>query len=170
MGWKKRVREIKVIQVVGYRNSGKTTTVIKMLEYFQEHGIKAASLKHHGHGGVPLGFEDKDNKLHQKAGAMVAGVEGDGVFQLVKSVPWELNELVDIYKIWDIDLLIIEGFKQAGFEKIVMIKDEKDFDLLQELTNIVAVVTEIPLENIELTYPVFRQNEISSLARWVIND
>ena len=109
-------------------------------------------------------------RIKIKAGAMVAGVEGDGVFQLVKSVPWELNELVDIYKIWDIDLLIIEGFKQAGFEKIVMIQDEKDFDLLQELTNIVAVVTEIPLENIELTYPVFRQNEISSLARWVIND
>lgn len=158
---------MKIIQVVGYKNSGKTRTVLELVAYFREQGMEVATLKHHGHGGVPLGLEAKDSALHRDAGAIVAGVEGDGLFQLSKPTPWRLEELIGIYRFWKVDVLIIEGFKEAGYEKILLLKDEKGSDLLQKLSNVIAVVTTHSLESGK---PHFSPDALQELAEWLVCD
>lgn len=142
--------------------------MVALLKYFRRAGIKVATLKHHGHGGMPHGIEMKDSTLHHQAGAIVAGVEGEGVFQLVKEEPWKLEELINVYQLWEIDLLLIEGFKGAEFEKIVLLRDEKDRKLLGQITNVIAVVAPKELKHLLIDFKVFQPKEQLNLAEWLM--
>lgn len=160
---------MEVIQVTGYKNSGKTTLASKIIEKFSNQGIKVASLKHHGHGGVPLGIEDTDSIKHLQAGAVISGVEGDGMFQLTKQKPWKVQEMLAFYKTLEIEVVIMEGFKAHPYKKIVLIRDENDLSLLKELTNIKAVVTSLSLREEIYSYPIYKPTEQDLLIEWLTN-
>lgn len=161
---------MKLIQIAGYKNSGKTTLVTRILKMARKSGINVSSLKHHGHGGLPLGLEEKDSMLHREAGAMIAGVEGAGVLQFTRERPWELEDLVNIYQLLDVELLIIEGFKQADYEKVVLIRDEADLHLLEQLNHIVAVMTTLPIGKRYQSLPVFHPEDYGSLLEWIVEE
>lgn len=159
---------MKVIQIIGYKNSGKTTTAMALINVLSEMGIRVASLKHHGHGGIPLGIESTDSAKHQQAGAIISGVEGEGVLQLTNQYHWSLDKLIDIYQLLDTEVLIIEGFKHGPFKKVVLIDKEEDVTILGESTNIIAVITSYPLGNASISYPVFNRMELQGFCNWMI--
>lgn len=156
-----------VIQIVGYKNSGKTTLAKSLIEFFSKIDKRCASLKHHGHGGLPLGIKETDSEQHRKSGALVAGVEGEGVLQLSNQNGWKNEEMLAIYKLLNIEVLIMEGFKSYNYDKIVLIKNEEDLHLLEQVTNIKAVMTSLPLENTSYPYPVFKEEETDNLIDWL---
>src|SRR5690625_2441125 len=100
---------MKIMQIVGYKNSGKTTVAKRLIELLSMKSVRVASLKHHGHGGVPLGFEATDSEEHRQAGALIAGVEGAGVLQLSNHHAWRMEQMVAIYKLLHIEVLMMEG-------------------------------------------------------------
>lgn len=156
---------MKIIQIVGYKNSGKTTLSTKLIRIFIKKGFRTASLKHHGHGGVPLGIKETDSYKQQQAGALFAGVEGDGVFQLIRKDGWNLEQLIAIYRIFDIDVLIIEGFKRENFPKIVLIQHEEELSLIKQLTNIIAVVSAVSIEESSNSFPIFSYDQIDEVCQ-----
>ncbi|MBB6454044.1 molybdopterin-guanine dinucleotide biosynthesis protein B [Salirhabdus euzebyi] len=159
------------IQVVGYKNSGKTTLVSELIKAFSEKGLKVGSLKHHGHGGSPLPPENTDSTIHEKAGATMTGVEGAGTFQLtMKQSAWDLDQLMSFYRLMPIDLLLIEGFKKEPLQKIVLIRQEEDLPLLEELKNIKVVVTDLALNYERYHYPIFRRHETKQLIGWLLEN
>ncbi|MDL4841928.1 molybdopterin-guanine dinucleotide biosynthesis protein B [Aquibacillus rhizosphaerae] len=148
-----------VIQVVGFKNSGKTTFVGNLIKMLRNNDKKVASLKHHGHGGLPVGFEKTDSEKHLQAGAIVSGVEGDGRLQLsIAESEWTMEQMLSFYKVMNIETLIIEGFKQHHFNKIILVRSEEDLILLDQLTNIKAIVTSLDLEEDEYPFPVFHDH------------
>ncbi|SHF91847.1 molybdopterin-guanine dinucleotide biosynthesis protein B [Ornithinibacillus halophilus] len=150
-----------VIQVVGYKNRGKTTLVTKIVDFLANQGIRVGTLKHHGHGGLPIGFSNTDSQRHKRAGATISGVEGDGLLQLSISNEWKLPELIAIYEHLGIEMLVIEGFKYEHYNKVLLINDESDLPLLHELTNVVAVVTTSIFNN---GFPTFQPTEVEELC------
>lgn len=158
---------MKIIQIAGYKNSGKTTFASLLIEKLTQSGFQVASLKHHGHGGAPIGIKSTDSEKHRSSGAFLAGVEGDGVFQLSAQNPWRFSELTAIYEWFGTEVLIVEGFKKEPYPKIVTIGRKEDLPLLDELTNIQAVLTAIDLPYKDFPYPVFTRNEAEALCKWV---
>jgi len=158
-----------ILQVVGYSNSGKTTTTSALIQYLSQAGISVAALKHHGHGGFPDGLDQKDSIRHQKAGAIISGVEGAGLFQLAKKQPWDFEQIIRIYELFQVDLLIIEGYKKKDYSKIMLIHGEADVELLSETSNIIAVVSDLPLDDSDLEIPVFKRDEMLELCEWVLH-
>ncbi|OZM56620.1 molybdopterin-guanine dinucleotide biosynthesis protein B [Lottiidibacillus patelloidae] len=158
------------IQVVGYKNSGKTTLVCELIKIFSKDGLKIASLKHHGHGGAPVSVENTDTAKHEKAGAIMTGVEGEGVFQLsIKQHSWKMEQLLAFYHICEIDLLIIEGFKEHDFEKIVLIRDEEDLHLLKQLSNIKVILTSLELNEEDYDCPILNPTDYNKLSKWLLS-
>ncbi|WP_188455284.1 molybdopterin-guanine dinucleotide biosynthesis protein B [Virgibacillus oceani] len=129
---------MKICQIVGYKNSGKTTVMKEVIRYFSSRGYKIGSLKHHGHGGEPELMKDTDSYQHFAAGTMASGVQGEHVSQLILNNT-EFETLISIYKMLPIDILFIEGYKKADYPKIVLLKNEEELSLLDELSNIIAV-------------------------------
>ncbi|GEK34037.1 molybdopterin-guanine dinucleotide biosynthesis protein B [Kurthia sibirica] len=131
----------KVLQVVGYQNSGKTTLMEQLIIQAEKDGYRVAAIKHHGHGGMPNNDQSKDSARHEKAGAIITAVEGDGMLRMsIHQQEWSLATILAIYENFDIDLVLVEGYKKEKFPKIVILQLEEDFSLLKSLENIICVL------------------------------
>ena len=124
---------IPVFQIVGYKNSGKTTLMQLLVDRFASAGIRVGAIKHHGHGGKPTYVENTDSSKFLKAGAACSAVLGDGEWQLTltDTIPQTLEQMIELQRVLGSELVLIEGFKEASFPKIVMLKSKKDNPLLQ---------------------------------------
>lgn len=155
------------LQIVGYKNSGKTTLVSKLATAFKNQGKTTATLKHHGHGGKPEEPANVDSSKHLSAGAVAAGVEGDGYLQLsVRNMPVE--RILDLYQYLPHDILLIEGYKQLDFPKIVLIKEKADFELLNRLSNIKLVIVWAESWKKETAFPCFSIDEEAAYTEFLI--
>ncbi|MGG4489147.1 molybdopterin-guanine dinucleotide biosynthesis protein MobB [Metabacillus idriensis] len=128
----------------------------KLINKAAANGHHTGTIKHHGHGGIPdPRLPEKDSDRHSKAGAVLAGVEGDGLLQLnLTNQKWPLSKLVEIYQTLSIDTIFIEGYKKETFPKVVLIKNEKDLSLLK-LSSIICVITWIDIENLNIQVPIY---------------
>lgn len=128
-----------VVQIVGYKNAGKTTLASRLICLLNERDIKTATIKHHGHGGDPE-ISGTDTGRHLAAGAVCAAVKGESRWQLEFGADSDFNwdDVIGFYQKIGVDLILVEGFKNLDFPKIVLLRDEADADLLS-LGNIIAV-------------------------------
>ncbi|MCM3761627.1 molybdopterin-guanine dinucleotide biosynthesis protein B [Alkalihalobacillus oceani] len=150
-----------VLQVVGFQNSGKTTLAEKLIKTGGELGLKVAAIKHHGHN-TPQKPEAglKDSERHRQAGAAITAVEGGGSLQIhIQQQSWSLAEILALYEQFSPDLIVVEGYKKAPYPKLVLLRGEEDLELLQELTNVRAVITWKQLRLGTHPFPVFSLEE-----------
>lgn len=130
-----------LFQVAGYQNSGKTTLSLRLIKELTASGLKVATVKHHGHGGMPEVVEAKDSEMHVKAGAAVSLVEGGGRMIIqAESGQWSLSEEIDMLSFFKPDVILIEGYKNEPYPKAVILRDESDLELVEKLHNIQVVL------------------------------
>jgi molybdopterin-guanine dinucleotide biosynthesis protein B len=161
----------KILQVVGYQNSGKTTLIQKILQQGRDLRLQMGTIKHHGHGGVPdTSVSKKDTQKHQEAGAILTAVEGNGDLVLSTGLePWTIEKILAVYSYFNLDVILVEGYKYAEFPKLVLIKNQEDETLLSALQNIRAVVSWYPLPP-KGNYPVFLMTEEDKLLKWIFQE
>jgi len=150
-----------ILQVVGFQNSGKTTLAEKLIKTGIELGLDVATIKHHGHN-TPQKPEAglKDSERHRQAGAAITAVEGGGSLQLhIQKQSWSLDGILALYEQFSPDLIVVEGYKKAPYPKLVLLRGEEDLELVQELTNVWAVITWQRLQLGPKPYPVFSLEE-----------
>lgn len=158
-----------ILQIVGYQNSGKTTLVEKIVHVLTESEMKVATIKHHGHGGFPE-VAQKDSERHRKAGAVVSSVEGAGLLSLSSlREEWSLQEIIRLYEFFEVDTILIEGYKKESYPKVVLLRSEEDVELLHKVENIVAVITwyDAPT-NLREKYKVFHIAEEDLYIDWFV--
>ncbi|PHD57740.1 molybdopterin-guanine dinucleotide biosynthesis protein B [Bacillus toyonensis] len=158
-----------IIQIVGYQNSGKTTLVEKVVHALAESEMKVATIKHHGHGGFPE-VAQKDSERHRKAGAVVSSVEGAGLLSLSSlREEWSLQETIRLYEFFEVDTILIEGYKKENYPKIVLLRSAEDVELVHKVENVVAVITwyNAPV-NLREEYKVFHITEEKLYIDWFL--
>lgn len=108
---------MKLIQVVGRSNSGKTTFITRLIPALMKNGTVGA-VKHLGHHDYHL-EENKDTTLFYHAGAgAVAGI--DSQKSVISFRDPSLETTLDMLAGQNLDFVVIEGFKNYPFPKIVM--------------------------------------------------
>ncbi|HHY2677713.1 molybdopterin-guanine dinucleotide biosynthesis protein B [Bacillus cereus group sp. BY112LC] len=158
-----------IIQIVGYQNSGKTTLVEKVVHALAESEMKVATIKHHGHGGFPE-VAQKDSERHRKAGAVVSSVEGAGLLSLSSlREEWSLQEIIRLYEFFEVDTILIEGYKKENYPKVVLLRSAEDVELVHKVENVVAVITwyNVPV-NLREEYKVFHITEEKLYIDWFL--
>ncbi|HEU5141429.1 MAG TPA: molybdopterin-guanine dinucleotide biosynthesis protein B [Bacillales bacterium] len=136
--------KIPVLQVVGYKNSGKTALIEKILVAGRKMGSRAGVIKHHGHGGrLEHHDRQKDTGRFCENGAAVTGItaENELEMRLTGDSPWKIEHIIEIYQQLPIDFILVEGFKQASFPKVIMVQEQEDYEELHPLQNVIAVIT-----------------------------
>ena len=124
---------MKVIQVVGRSNSGKTHFIHSLLERMTVmFPGKVGVIKHLGHHNFDLA-KGKDTTTHYEHGAeCVAGVDAEKTVLTVRND--DLGRTLEILCNLGMDYAIIEGFKSYGYKKIVKGELESDECLLRDPT------------------------------------
>ncbi|MDF2791271.1 MAG: molybdopterin-guanine dinucleotide biosynthesis protein MobB, partial [Neobacillus sp.] len=130
-----------IYQIVGYQNSGKTTIILKIIEFLKNEGIKSATIKHHGHGGRPDILSEKDSAKHINAGAVASLVEGEGRLCLqADEIALTLEEQIRFVEFFRPDIILIEGHKMKSYPKLLILRDENDLSLISDVSNIKNVI------------------------------
>jgi molybdopterin-guanine dinucleotide biosynthesis protein MobB len=154
--YKKNEKEVPVVFAVsGYKNTGKTTLIEKIIPLLKEEGYTVGTIKHDGHV-FELDTQGTDTDRHKKAGAKSVTIYGASQ-TIYRGEEHTLAEMIQMHK--GVDVLIVEGLKNSDLPKIEMLQGETHQCKKETLLAIVAE-QEYTLENI----PVFSPNQIPQLV------
>ena len=116
---------MKIVSVVGRKNTGKTSLTVKIIEELTKRGYNVASIKH-SHHEMEMDRENTDTWRHKLAGSNVVVGIGSTSFFNVRDI-LELNRLLFLIKFMDdVDFVVIEGFKSYNYPKIATSLDVVD--------------------------------------------
>ncbi len=149
-----------VITIVGHSNSGKTTLVEKLIPELKCRGYRIGTIKH-THHGFSMDTKGKDTYRHRAAGADMVLAASPGQIALVKSVPEsDLESLLPYFQ--DMDIVLVEGFKQEKKPKIEVFRSQiHQIPLFPEDALLLAVVTDTPYS---AKVPVFQFEDIQAIC------
>ena len=117
--------EMKIVSIVGRKNTGKTSLTVKVIEELTNRGYNVASVKH-SHHSIEMDKENTDTWKHKQAGAnLVVGVGSTTFFNSRNE--HDLNRILYLLKHFDdFDFVIIEGYKAYNYPKIATSSDVVD--------------------------------------------
>ncbi len=123
---------MKIVSIVGKKNTGKTSLTVKVIEELTKRGYNVASIKH-SHHSIEMDKENTDTSKHKQAGAnLVVGVGSTTFFNAKKE--HDLNRILFMLKHFDeYDFVIIEGYKKYNYPKIITSPDVKDEYTIAEI-------------------------------------
>ncbi|MGB9175971.1 MAG: molybdopterin-guanine dinucleotide biosynthesis protein B [Methanoregula sp.] len=108
---------MKIVQVTGRSNSGKTTFIKKLIPELNKKG-RVAVIKHLADHEYLL-EKGKDTTGFFDAGAEIsAGIDGDKSVVAIRNN--SLDAILALFKVQRMDYAIVEGFKDRSFKKIVI--------------------------------------------------
>lgn len=156
---------MKVFGVAGWKNSGKTHLVERLLAEFTVQGLRVSTIKH-AHHQVDLDQPGKDSHRHRTAGAeevmVVSGARWALMHELRKEPEPTLDEL--LAKMTTVDLVLVEGFKTGPHPKIEVNRAGTGQPLLAlDDPSIRAVATDTP-EVYALDRPVLQLDDTTAIA------
>ncbi|MGD1996926.1 MAG: molybdopterin-guanine dinucleotide biosynthesis protein B [Anaerolineae bacterium] len=147
---------LKVIGVIGYKDSGKTTLVHALARELVSRGHKVAVIKHMSH---PVDLADKDTAMLGKAVDQVGFISPQE-----SGILWKRElDLEDILAHLEAQFVLVEGFKRkTTFPKIVCLRGEPDDQELFDGLVICAVGPTDQVEDVEV--PHLGWHEIGKIA------
>ncbi|MBN6189292.1 molybdopterin-guanine dinucleotide biosynthesis protein B [Aneurinibacillus sp. BA2021] len=148
-----------VIQVVGYSNSGKTTLMTKLIARLAAHGYKVGTIKHDAHD-FEVDKPGKDTWKHREAGASIVSITSAKKTAIMIQEHRTVEELLPLYD--GMDLVLIEGYKFAGYPKVVVLRQPAHLALLSDVTSVLAVASWERFEAV--TYAQYDINDIDGIA------
>jgi molybdopterin-guanine dinucleotide biosynthesis adapter protein len=157
-----------VIGVCGFKNSGKTTLVEKLVRVLTQQGYRVATVKH-AHHSFDIDSEGKDSFRHRKAGAgQVAVVSRERVAVMTElrgETPPGLDEV--IAGLAPCDLVIVEGYKRDAHDKIEIRNLALGHPALAGGdATIVAIAADGAVPDAPV--PVFDRNDFAALAGFIV--
>lgn len=108
---------MKILQVTGFKNSGKTTTVDRMVKYLKSQKYKVAVIKHHHRDDVHDDTTDTGKFI--KSGSDFTVLNTTGTVMTVENKEPDLKKQIENFS-QHVDFILIEGYKDEDYPKIFM--------------------------------------------------
>jgi len=159
---------MRVIGLTGWSGAGKTTLIVRLVPELVRRGISVSTMKH-AHHGFDVDQPGKDSYRHREAGATEVLVASDRRWALMHELreqdPPSATELMR--HLTPVDLLIVEGFKREGQDKLEIHRRETGKPLIYpDDPRVVAVLSDEPLAGCPL--PVIDIDDIAAIADFVM--
>jgi|TARA_B100000927_G_scaffold146580_1_gene118329 molybdopterin-guanine dinucleotide biosynthesis protein B len=136
---------VKTIGVIGWKNSGKTTLVSKLVDYFSSLNLKVGVIKH-AHHSFDIDHPNTDSYKIRKSGAYKTTIVSNKRLAFIEERAddneIDLKSIIDMNK--DCQILILEGFKKnKDIPKIeVFLKKNKKEHLYKNVEKVKLLVTD----------------------------
>jgi molybdopterin-guanine dinucleotide biosynthesis adapter protein len=151
-----------LVGIVGWKGSGKTTLIERLIPALRSRGLAVATVKHAHH---PLRKHDgaTDGERHARAGAVNVAVIGPEAWELAgarqETAPPSLEAAAA--RLRAADLILVEGFKSAAIPKIE-VRGENARALAPQDARIMAIASDQP--EVAGGVPVFARDDADGLA------
>ena len=159
---------MKIVGIVGWKNSGKTYFVSKIIKKLKIKNYRVASIKH-AHHEFDIDHKGTDSYFHREAGSSQVIVSSSKrwvkITELNNSKEQTLNDLLN--QLSETDIVIVEGFKNDNHPKIEIIKKGNDDHLFNKISNIKAIISE---EKIKTDLKQFKKDEIDNIVNFILDE
>ncbi len=159
--------------VTGLSDSGKTTLVCRLLPRLQARGLRVATVKH-AHHGFDLLPDDHPAQAWRAAGARDIVLAAPDRFAHLRETGDDGEPPLErlLQALDRADLVLIEGYKRGGHDKIEVRRGAGEAPLLAAADpTVVAVASDRPVPaaaTIGRAVPVFDIDDIAGIASFVV--
>ena len=156
-----------IFGIIGWKDSGKTTMVERLIEEFTLRGLTVSAIKH-AHHSFDIDHKHRDTYKFRSAGARRTAIVSRNRWAMIHELRTEdepsLDEIIE--HIGPCDLILIEGYKGAKFDKIeVRNPPDNKPELAPDDPFIKAVAFQGKPPDI--TLPTFQVDDISNIADFI---
>ena len=156
-----------IFGIIGWKNSGKTTLMERLIEEFTRRGLCISAVKH-AHHSFDVDYPGRDSHKFRSAGARRTAIVSRNRWAMIHELRQEQEPPLDdiIKHIGDCDLILIEGYKSAKHAKIeARNPSNADKPLAPSDPNIIAIASRGEEPNSSL--PQFDINAVSAIADFI---
>lgn len=162
------MRSAPLIGIAGWKNSGKTTLAVRLIEEFTARGLAVSSIKH-AHHAFQIDDGETDSARHRRAGSGQVAIVSSERWALVtelRSAP-EPDFADVVAKLAPCDLVIVEGYKSHAIPKIEARRtaSREKRPLSKEDPNVIAVAADHRVADEAI--PVFALDDIAAIADFI---
>jgi molybdopterin-guanine dinucleotide biosynthesis protein B len=159
---------MRVYGVIGWKNSGKTSLMERLVSEISERGFSVSTVKH-VHHTVDLDQPGKDTYRHRQAGAReVVLASADRLAVMVEHRGPEPELPAVLARMAPVDLILVEGYKRDAHPKVEVWREETGHPLIQPGDPLVrAVATDAALA---LPVPVLDLNDTRAVADFILRE
>jgi len=157
---------MKIFGVTGWKNSGKTGLMERLISEFTTRGLTVSSIKH-AHHSFDIDHPGRDSYRHRDAGARQVLLASRNRWALMHELRDEDEpSLGDLLKqLSPVDLVLIEGYKRDRHPKIEAHRKETGQPLIApEDETIVAVASDT---SVAIDRPVLDLNDTTSIVNFI---
>jgi molybdopterin-guanine dinucleotide biosynthesis protein MobB len=159
-----------VLGFAAFSGTGKTTLLKQLIPLLAARGVRVGVIKH-AHHNFDIDKPGKDSFELRKAGAhqMLIASSQRQALMTENSTPQEprLDDLITRLDRGKLDLVLVEGFRQAPFPKIELHRQALGKTLLYpQDTDIIAVASDHPADCREL--PSLDINDSAAIAAFIV--
>lgn len=155
---------IPIISIIGKSGSGKTTLLEKLIAELKRRRFRVATIKHHSHAGFDIDKPGKDSWRHAQAGSdhvIVAAPDKIASYRLLER-ELTLDEIAAEVK--DADIILTEGYKQAGKPTLEIVRAANSTEILSDQDQRFALAADIPLD---LGVPRYDLDDAAGIANLI---
>lgn len=158
----------RIFGITGWKNSGKTTLTVRLVEELTRRGWRISTVKH-AHHDFDIDIEGTDSFRHRKAGAGEVAIVSARRWALMHELQGEeepsLTQIIE--RLAPCDLVLVEGYKRSPHKKIEARRRDgrKGERLSPDDPNVVAVASDHPAP--EESVPVFDLDDIPNIADFI---
>ncbi len=112
-----------IIQVIGYSQSGKTTLITELVKLLKKENISSLTIK--SARSHPYEYSTKDSDKFLESGAQTSVVIFSNVTQISSNQQLNVEVVIEASeKLSDFDIVLIEGFKELKYPKILVFSEK----------------------------------------------
>lgn len=137
---------IPIVTFVGRSGSGKTTLLVQVIAELTRRGYRVGTIKHHPRSDFPFDQPGKDSWRHAQAGSRHTVIAGPGKMASVRVLDRELSLEEVAAGISDVDVILVEGHKQAEVPTIEVVRAANSLDIVGRPACRIALVTDTDLD------------------------
>ena len=159
---------MKIFGIVGWKNSGKTGLMERLVRDISERGFSVSTIKH-AHHTFDIDHEGKDSFRHRVAGAQEVLLSSNTRWALIHELSNkpELNLKSLLKKLSPVDLVLVEGYKQEPYLKLEAYRVENQrVPIASSSSDIIAIASDTL--HLDVSLPVFDLNKTSDIAAFIL--
>ena len=159
---------MKIIGIVGWKNTGKTFYVSEIIKKLKSKNYRIASIKH-AHHEFDIDHQNTDSFIHRKSGSSQVIISSAKrwakIYELEGQSEKKLDEL--ILELSEVDIVLVEGYKNENHPKIEIIREKENQHLFQNIKNVKAIISDV---NLNTDIKQFKKNEIDKIVNFILNE
>ncbi|EDO0849292.1 molybdopterin-guanine dinucleotide biosynthesis protein B [Listeria monocytogenes] len=155
-----------ILQIIGFKNSGKTTLLNALIRASREENYTVSAIKHDAHD-FSVDHAGTDSYSFQESGAEAVVIANSRQYAVMEQTGIDLKTAIQ--KLPESDIVLIEGYKEGPFPKIILVREQAEIELLNNSKAVHKIATHNPALKKEAIF-IGEENALNHFAETLIKE